>query len=119
MYISNLFVARLIHLSITAVSLMLTAYFLKGFRVGSFVSALIAALVIGFMNAIIRPILLILTLPLNIVTLGLFTFVVNGIVLKLCAAFVPGFDIEGIGTAILGSIILTIVSAVLNYLLFA
>lgn len=119
MYISNVFIARLIHLALSALSLMLTAYFLKGFRVGTFFSAVIAALVIGFMNALVRPILLILTLPLNILTLGLFTLVVNGIVLKLCAAFVPGFDIDGLGTAILGSVLLTIVSAVLNFILFA
>ena len=74
---------------------------------------------IGLMNTLVRPVLLILTLPLNIITLGLFTLVVNGIVLKLCAAFVPGFDIDGLGTAILGSVILTIVSSVLNFILFA
>src|SRR4051812_44158402 len=110
MFIDPLF-GRLLQLVFSALALMLTAYLLPGFKVSSFGSALIAAFVIGIANAIIRPILLILTLPLNIISLGLFTFVVNGIVLKLCASMVPNFEIEGLGTAILGSVILTLVSA--------
>lgn len=111
-------IARLIHLAVSAASLMLTAYLVPGFRVGNFGSALITALVIGIVNALLKPILILLTLPLNILTLGLFTFVINGLLLKLCAHFLPNFFIDGLGTAIIGSIILTLVSAALNFILF-
>ena len=99
-----------LHWILSAVSLMITAYVVPGFKVGSIGSALIAAIVIGFANIVIRPFLLFLTLPLNILTLGLFTFVVNGIVLKLIAALLPGFNIKGWISAIFGAVVLSIVS---------
>jgi len=77
----------------------------------------IAAIILGIVNAVIRPLLLILTLPLNVFTLGLFTFVINGLVLKTVASVVAGFDIVGIWPAVIGAIILSVVSTVLNWLI--
>ena len=101
---------------VTAVSLLITAYFVPGFIIKSFAAALVAAVVLGLVNAIVRPILVLLTLPLTIVTLGLFLFVVNAILLLLVSRLTPGFGfiITGFGPALLGSIVLTIVASVLN-----
>lgn len=107
----------LLHWAVSALALMLTAYLVKGFKVKSFGSALVAALVIGLANAVIWPILIFLTLPINILTLGLFTFVVNGAVLKICAAVLPGFEIDGWLAAIFGSIILSLVGTLMHYFL--
>ena len=79
-----------------------------------FVAMAIAALVLGLLNAIIRPILFLLTLPLTIVTLGLFLFVLNALMLELTAALVPGFHIESFGWALAGAIVLSLVSLVTN-----
>jgi putative membrane protein len=107
----------LVHWAVSALALMFTAYLVKGFKVKSFFAALIAAIVIGFANAVIWPVLMFLTLPINILTLGLFTFVVNGAVLKICAAFLPGFEIDSWLSAIFGSIVLSLVSMGLHYIL--
>ncbi len=107
----------LAHWALSAFALMVTAYFVRGFKVSSFVSALIAAVVVGFMSLLIRPLLLFLTLPLNVLTLGLFTFVVDGIILKICAAILPGFKIESWGAAIFGALVLALTSALLHGLL--
>lgn len=114
---NNTLLVTLAQWFVSASALMITAYFVKGFHVKSFFSALIAAVLIGVANALIWPILMFLTLPLNIITLGLFTLVVNGMVLRICAAFISGFDISSWGAAIFGSIILSIVSAGLHYLI--
>lgn len=107
----------LIHWIVSAFAMMLTAYLVRGFKIRSFTSALFACFVIGIADVLVRPILLFLTFPLNILTLGLFTFVVNGIVIKLCAAVVPGFDVDGWGSAIFGALVLAIVGTGLHYLL--
>ena len=113
----NGFLASLVHWAVSALALMLTAYLVRGFKIKSFSSALMAAAVIGLANLVIWPVLIFLTLPINILTLGLFTFVVNGMVLKICAAILPGFRIETWGAAIFGSIVLAIVGAGLHYVL--
>ena len=105
----------LLHWIISAVALLVTSKIIPGFKVTSFVSALWAAVVIGLANIVIWPLLMFLTLPINILTLGLFTFVVNGIVLKMCAALIKGFDIRGWLPAILGAVVLAIVSTLLHY----
>ena len=102
---------------ITAVSLLATAYIIPGIRLASFTAAAIAAIVLGFVNAIVRPIILLLTLPLTILTLGLFLLVVNAISLSLVAYFTPGFTINTFWDAIFGSLILSFVSSVLNHFL--
>lgn len=107
----------LIHWIVSAIALLITAYLVRGFEVKNFGAALIAAVIIGLANIIIWPILIFLTLPLNILTLGLFTFVVNGIVLKICAALMSGFAIRTWGAAIFGALILAIVGALLHALL--
>ena len=102
---------------IAALSLLGTAYFLPGFRVDGFGSAMITAVMIGLANIIIRPVLLLLTLPLNILTLGLFTFVVNAAVLKIAAAFTPGFEVKTWGSALLGAILLALINNAIYWLL--
>lgn len=102
---------------LSALCLYFTAVIVPGFIIKSFGSSLIAAVVVGLFNAIIRPVLLFLTLPINILTLGLFTFVVNAIVLRLAAGLLKGFDIEGWFPAILGAIVLAVIQALVYYLL--
>lgn len=101
---------------VAAVSLIITAYLVPGFVVKSFVAALIAAVILGLVNAIVKPILLVLTLPITIVTLGLFLFVVNALTIWFASSISPGFDVNGFLPALIGSIVLTIVSSVLNHL---
>jgi putative membrane protein len=107
----------ILHWIVSGMALMVTAYLVRGFKVANFGSALITAIAIGLASVLIRPFLLFLALPLNILTLGLFTFVVDGVVLKLCAALLPGFNIESWGSAIFGALILALVSTGLHYVL--
>lgn len=100
---------------VTAISLMITAYIVPGFVVSSFVAAASAAVVLGLVNAIIKPLLVLLTLPLTIVTLGLFLFVINAITIWLAGVLTPGFDVAGFLPALVGSIVLTLVASVLNF----
>lgn len=109
--------AAILHWFVSAMTLMVTAYLVRGFNVKSFGHALIAAVLIGLANMFLWPLLIFLTLPLNILTLGLFTFVVNGIVLRLCAALLSGFQIDSWAAAIFGSIVLSLSGAVLHYFL--
>ncbi len=101
----------------TAVALLITANIVPGFYVKNFIAALVAAVVIGLVNAFIRPILAILAFPITLLTLGLFTLVVNALTLWLASALTPGygFEIRGFLPALLGSIVLAIVSSVINY----
>jgi len=99
-----------------AVAIFLTSYFLQGVHVDSFVTALIVAVVLGVVNTFLRPLLVILTLPINILTLGLFTFVLNAALILLVAHFVPGFFIANFWTALIFSIIFSIIHGLLNML---
>lgn len=101
---------------LSAFCLYVTAVIVPGFRIKGFGAALISAAVVGLFNALIRPILLFLTFPINIVTLGLFTFVVNAIILRLAAGLLKGFDIEGWLPAILGAIVLVIIQALVFWI---
>ena len=103
----------------TAVALLITSRIVDGFVVNNFVVALVAALVIGLVNAFIRPILRLLTFPITLLTFGLFTFVINALTLWLASALTPGygFEIRGFLPALLGSIVLAIVSSIINYFL--
>jgi putative membrane protein len=108
----------LIRLIINMVAILVIAYlFPKVIRVDGFGAALIAAFLLGIVNAIVRPILVLLTLPLTILTLGLFLLVINGLLLGLVAALVPGFHVNGFWGAVLGSILISIVSWVLSWFL--
>lgn len=110
--------AALVHWLLAALVLVMTAYLVPGFQINSFVAAMFAALIIGIVNAVVWPIITILTLPLTIVTFGLFLFVVNGLCLKLAAAMTPGFTIHGLMPAILGSIVLTILGWLMRFVFF-
>ncbi|KNZ68439.1 hypothetical protein Tfer_3017 [Thermincola ferriacetica] len=99
-----------------ALALFITAYLLDGVMISGFGSALVAALVLGIVNAVIRPVILFFTLPLNFLTLGLFTFVVNALMFKLVSVVVDGFVVEGFFAALVGSLLLTIISGFLSAL---
>lgn len=101
---------------VTAISLMITAYIVPGFVVSSFGAAVIAAVVLGLVNAIVKPILVLLTLPLTIVTLGLFLFVINALTIWLAGGLTPGFVVAGFIPALVGSIVLTLVTSAINFL---
>jgi putative membrane protein len=104
---------------ISGVAIIIAAYLLPGVVVEGFLAALVTALILGLVNAIIRPILIILTLPLNILTLGLFTLVINALMVMLAAAIVPGFAVQGFWWALLFGIVLAIVNSALSPLLAA
>jgi len=96
---------------------MITAQLVPGFVVRNLVAALIAAVVLGLVNAFVKPILVILTLPISFITLGLFLFVINAITIWIAGTITPGFIVAGFVPALIGSIVLTIVGSVLNYFL--
>jgi putative membrane protein len=102
---------------INALALLLITELLAGFHIDSFYNALVAALVLGLINAVIRPILIILTLPINLLTLGLFTFAINAIMILLMSTIVKGVQIDGFWTAIAAAIILWVVSIITNYII--
>ncbi|ACK68845.1 membrane protein of unknown function [Gloeothece citriformis PCC 7424] len=102
---------------VTAVSLIITANLIPGIVIASWTTAAIAAIVLGLVNAIVKPILILLTLPLTILTLGLFLLIVNAISLSLVAYFTPGFDISSFWDALIGSIVLSFVTWIINLLL--
>jgi putative membrane protein len=104
----------LIRILITAGALLLIANFVPGIMVAGFWTALIVALLWGIIGVTIKPVLSLLTLPINLITLGLFSFVVNALLFWLLAAFVPGFSISGFIPALEGSVILSLVSMVLH-----
>lgn len=93
---------------ISAVVIIIATMILPGVHVANFTTALLAALVLGVINAVLKPILVILTLPINIVTLGLFTFVINALLILLAAHIVPGFTVNGFWWALLFSLVLSI-----------
>lgn len=102
---------------INAVALLLVANIVPGFTIDSFYSALIAALVLGLVNALVRPLFLILTLPVTILTLGLFTFVINAFMIWLVSTVVKGFTIDGFVPALLAALLLWVCSLLTNWLI--
>ena len=108
------FIARLV---LNGIAIIVAAWLLPGLHVSGPFAALIAGVILGFVNAIVRPVLFLLTLPLTLVTLGLFIFVLNALCLGLTAALVPGFDIDSFWWALLGALLISIVSWILNGLL--
>jgi putative membrane protein len=109
----------ILRLIINAVALLIVAHAVPGIRIASLPSALVVALVLGIVNAILRPILILVSLPLEIVTLGLFTFVINGALFLLVAHFELGLQVDGFGAAIIGAVALSIVSFLLSFLVGA
>ncbi len=102
---------------IVALSLLLAAYLVPGIEVTSFYTALIVAALLGVVNIILKPILVVLTLPINILTLGLFTFVINGLLFWLLSTIVKGFYVEGFLAALLGSLVVSAISYISGELL--
>jgi putative membrane protein len=97
---------------INALAIFLVGNFLPGIHVPDYVTALWAALTLGILNTLIRPILLLLTLPINLLTLGLFTFVLNGFMFWLATKIVSGFHVDNFWWAILGAVIVSVISTV-------
>ena len=106
----------MIRWAFNAVALWVVAQFIRGIAIADLPTLLWTAALLGLVNALIRPILLLVTLPLNILTLGLFTFVVNAVMLLLVDALVAGFHIAGFGTALLAAVLLAIVGGLLSWL---
>ena len=104
----------LINWLLSALSLMIVAHVVRGFDITGFGAALIAALVIGLVNATIGLVLKIVTFPLTLVSLGVFWFVINALMLKLASALVPGFSIQGFVPAFFGAIVLSLVNLFLK-----
>ncbi len=107
----------LLRWAINALALLVLPYIFDSIRVESFYAALITAFVLGLVNALIRPILVVLTLPINILTLGLFTFVINGLLFWFVASFVKGFYVAGFWPAFWGALVYGIVSWALSTLI--
>lgn len=101
----------------TALALVVTAYIVPGITLDGFNAALIAAIILGLVNAVVRPLLILLTLPITIVTLGLFLLVINALSIQLVAALTSGFTVNGLGWAIIGSLVLSFVSGILDSLI--
>lgn len=104
---------------LSAIALLIVAYIVPGFELESFGSALIAALVVGLLNATLGFVLKVLTFPLSILTLGIFLLIINAIILLLASAVVPGFKIRGFLAAFLGAVVLMLVRLVFRMLLHA
>ena len=99
---------------ITTLAILAVPYVISGVQVKGFFSALLAGAILGILNALVRPLLIILTLPLTIVTIGLFIFVINALLFQFAAALVPGMHVDSFWSALLASIIVSIVSWILN-----
>lgn len=102
---------------INAVALLALPYIFSSINVDSFLTAIVVAIVLGFVNAIIRPILVILTLPATILTLGLFIFVINGLLFWAVGSFVPSFHVGGFWSGVFGAIVYSIISWALSAIL--
>lgn len=100
---------------VITVAIMLASWFVSGIRVDSLLTAIIAAGILGLINVFIRPVLIILTLPLSIITLGVFTFFINALLLELVAYIIPGFEVEGFLAAFLGALVISVVSWLANF----
>jgi len=104
----------LIRWVILTTSIIMASYLLEGIHISGFFSAFFAAAALGILNALFRPVLLLLTLPINVLTLGLFTFVINALMLKMASGIIPGFEVHGFWTAVIGSLIISVISWLLN-----
>ncbi|MGA2550994.1 MAG: phage holin family protein [Burkholderiaceae bacterium] len=104
---------------INAVALLAVPYFLHSVSVDDFATALVAALLLGLVNAVIRPILVILTLPVTLLTLGLFIFVINGLLFWFVGSFISGFHVAGFWAGVFGAIVYSVVSWLLSAILFS
>lgn len=97
-----------------ALIILVTSYFVPGFRIDSFTTSLVLVIILGALNLFVKPLLVLFTLPITILTLGLFTFVVNAIVLELAALFVRGVHIDSFLTAIVAAVVISFISSLVN-----
>jgi putative membrane protein len=104
----------LLHWILSALALLLVSHFVPGFHVAGLLPALIAAVVIGLLNATLGLLLKIITIPLSILTLGIFLLVINGLMILLASAVVPGFKVSGIGPAFWGAIVLALLGMLIR-----
>ncbi len=95
-------------------AILCASYLIDGIWVSSFFSAFFAAAMLGILNAFFRPVVLLLTLPINILTLGLFTFIINALMLKMASAVIPGFHVYGFWAAVLGALVISVVNWLLS-----
>lgn len=102
---------------VSALALYLVAMILPGIHLTNFASALVAVLIIGLVNALIKPVLFLLTLPVTIITFGLFSFILNALMLMFASAITPGFKIDGFITALLGSVLFSVMTTILHALI--
>ena len=102
---------------LNALALLAVAYLLPGIQVDGFGSALIAALVLGLINALIRPLLVLLTLPITILTLGLFMLVINGLLFWLAGSVLRGFEVNGFWVGVLGALLYSIIAYVFSWII--
>jgi putative membrane protein len=102
---------------LNALAIIVAAWFVPGLVLAGPTTALFAGAILGVVNVLVKPLLILITLPLTLITFGLFLFVVNALCLGVTAALVPGFDISGFGAAILGALVISVVSWILNGLL--
>jgi putative membrane protein len=107
----------LIRILVTSGLVLLIAHFMPGVHVAGFTTALIVAIVLGLLNIFIKPILVILTLPVTILTLGLFLLVINALIILLCTNIVGGFSVDSFWTALIFSIILSLLQSIMNGIL--
>ncbi len=105
-----------LRLAILAMGIALAVYIVPGMEATGYGPIIEAAILLGVLNLIIKPLLFILTLPINVLSLGLFTFIINGVVLLIVGSLVGGFEVNGLGVAILGSIVISIFSIIVGVL---
>ncbi|WP_187262440.1 phage holin family protein [Pontibacter beigongshangensis] len=104
----------IIKILLSGVAVLLASYILPGVHVAGFLSALIVAVVLAVLNAIVRPILILLTIPVTIITLGLFLLVINAVIILLASTVVSGFTVDGFWWALIFSLVLSVISAILD-----
>jgi len=102
---------------VLTVAIVFSSYLISGIQVSGFFSALFAAAILGILNVFFRPILFILTLPINILTLGLFTFVINALILKMASGVISGFEVHGFWSAVFGALVISAFNWILNSLI--
>lgn len=98
-----------------ALAIVFTAWIVPGISIANFVSALLAVVIIALINIFIRPLILFVTLPINFLTLGIFTFVINALMLWLAGYITPGLSVNGFWSALLGSLVLSLIGVAINY----
>ena len=106
-----------VHLLSYSLALYLTAHLVQGLYFDTLGALILGAVVLSIVDAIVKPVLMVLTLPLNLLTVGLFTFVINGAMLKISALLVPGMDVGGFWVTTFAALVLTVISTVINWLI--